>query len=178
MTDLNNLVEELNTEVVDLTDFMEESTGGGAWPKGWYVAEIIEGYATRKGKQFVSEDTPSKDGSSRNLRLCIKVGDGKTERTMNMGFNYRTSDFTAERLEHIKELRKEFAEVKSWPDKDAQRSSLAVAKLAQLQKAIGFPFKNSAVPYIGQRVDVYLKVTPEGFNEVSGVAAFGSKVKT
>src|ERR1017187_2242652 len=45
---------------------------GGAWPPGWYGAEIIEGY-TAGGYQFTTADTVSKAGDSRNLRVALKL---------------------------------------------------------------------------------------------------------
>jgi hypothetical protein len=167
-------------EVPTLADFAEET--GGAWPKGWYSAEIIEGYSTRKGTVFTTEDNPSKDGNSRNLRLCFKVHKGTDERTIQESFNYRVTDLTPERLKHIKELREEFKGVKGrWPDADGQRSSLAVAKLGMLERALGFTLKRATngqlVPgvFIGQKLDVYLGVDDNGYNEVRQAAAFGTR---
>lgn len=89
--------------VVDLSDFAEAP--GGALPRGWYAADIIEGYATRRGKQFVTGDTVSQNGDSRNLRLCIKVSTATEPHNLQEVLNYRPSDFTPERLAFIKEAR-------------------------------------------------------------------------
>jgi hypothetical protein len=181
MTDevtLNGLTDTLTSEEVpDLSSYAEEPTGS-ALKAGWYDADVIEGYATRKGHQFATEDTVSQKGDSRNLRLCFKIG----ERNLQESFNYRPTDFTPERLAHIKELREEFKGVKGkWADADGQRSSLAIAKLGQIQKAFGFPFKRTpsgqivAASFVGQKVQVRVIVNDEGYNEVKEFAPAGSK---
>lgn len=177
---LNDVTDGLVTEEVDLSGMAEEP--GGAWKKGWYKAEIIEGYATRKGTQFETADAPSKDGASRNLRLCFKVYKGEDERTIQTQLNYRSSDFNPDRIAHIKQLRTEFAGSTNWPDKDGHRSSLAMAKLGQLQAAVGFKLKTvmgavDPTPFIGQKLDVYLNVDDNGYNDVKQFAKSGDKTR-
>jgi hypothetical protein len=168
--------------IVNLDDMAEES--GGAWPIGWYAADVIEGYATNKGKQFQTADTVSQDGESRNVRLCFRVKRGDQERTMQQVLNYRTSDFTSERIAHIKVLRDENRNTKGkWADGNAQRSSLAMAKMGGFTKALGQSLKlaaNGAVivtPFLNQSVDVYLAVDDKGYNEVKHFEKAGTKVK-
>lgn len=184
MTDvtLNGIADSTETESVSLTDFAEEV--GGAWPNGWYAADIIEGYATQKsGKVFTTEDTVSGKGDSRNLRICFKVTNAKAdERTMQESFNYRSSDFTSERLAFIKEARAEYKGVKGrWSDADAQRSSLAIAKIGQLQKALGFSelkVANGGLVagvFVAQKVDVRLTTDENGYNEINAFAPAGTK---
>lgn len=184
LIDLNEM-NDLNAEVMpDLTDFADEP--GGAWPKGWYTAEVIEGYATAKGKQFITEDNPSKDGTSRNMRLCFRVTKGSDTRQLQESFNYRPTDFTAERLQFIKEAREEFKGVKgAWADRDAQRSSLAIAKLGQLQKALGgikLPLTAAhtinPASIVGSKLDVYLTIDENGYNEVKQFAPASSKTSS
>jgi hypothetical protein len=179
---LNDVASSLDAEQVDLTDFAEEP--GGAWTPGWYKAEIVEGYATQKsGKVFTTEDTVSNKGDSRNLRICFKVSDAKgNERTMQESLNYRPSDFTAERLAFIKEARVEYKGVKGrWSDADAQRSSLAIASIGQLQKAVGFPqlkMANGGIAagtFVGQSLDVRLAIDDNGYNVVNAYAPAGTK---
>src|SRR5215470_4329495 len=107
MTDFTALHDDLAQESLpNLDDYVEEV--GGPWAKGWYAAEIIEGYTTRKGTVFTTGDEPSKNGDSRNLRICLKMTNAKGDtRTLQDSINYRTSDFTAERLAFIKEMREE-----------------------------------------------------------------------
>lgn len=166
--------------LVGLEDFAEEFTGG-AWPKGWYKARIIEGFQTRKGKTVTTGDAVSKDGASRNLKLCLNVRKGTEERNMIASFNYRTSDFHPDRQSFIKEKRLEFKGMQSWPDKDAQRSSLALAALGDLAKAT-FPPKRTAEGgliaglYVGTQVDVYLGLDSDGkYNEPKNFAKSGEK---
>ena len=169
--------------VPSLADLAEEP--GGAWPAGWYAAEIIEGYATPKGKQFSTSDAPSKGGDSRNLRLCFKVQGPGGERLMQESFNYRQTDFTPERIADIKAGREEHKGVQGkWNDApDLQRSSLAVAKIGALEKAIGFTIRNEdgvtePARVVGQRVDIRLTVNDDGYNVVSKFAKAGEKVKS
>lgn len=183
LIDLNEM-NDLNAEVLpDLTDFADEP--GGAWPKGWYQAEIIEGYATAKGKQFMTEDNPSKDGTSRNMRLCFRVSKGTDARQLQESFNYRQTDFTPDRLAFIKEAREEFKGVKgAWADRDAQRSSLAIAKLGQLQKAMGVKVPLTAngtinpASLVSIKLDVYLTIDENGYNEVKQFAPASSKTSS
>lgn len=180
---LNDVTEQLQGEdVPSLADFAEEP--GGALAPGWYPAEIIEGYSTQKGKTFATEDTVSQKGDSRNLRLCFKVTSGSLERTMQDSYNYRVSDFHPDRLSFIKEMRSEFNGVQGrWSDTDAQRSSLAVAKIGAIEKALGFTLRSKAVEgmlaqrAVGNKVDVRLKINPEGYNEVAGFAPAGTRTK-
>lgn len=161
----------------------------GAWPVGWYKGQIIEGYATRKGTQFRTEDSVSKDGQSRNLFLCVAATNAKGEtRNIQTLFNYRAFDFTAERMQAVKEAREEFKGVKTWPGaaKDLQRSSLAIAALGQLRKAVGSVFELtdvgvSPLPFIGKPVDVRLGHKPNDkgvvYNEITDFAASGTGAK-
>jgi hypothetical protein len=180
--DLNSVMDDLAVEeVASLADFAEEP--GGAWASGWYKAEIIEGYTTQKGKTFLTEDGASQKGDSRNLRLCVKVFNGDSERTMQESFNYRPSDFTAERLAYIKEARIENKNVKGrWADADVQRSSLAIATLGQIEKALGQGFRRAngvllTQPLVGKKLDVRLTIGDNGYNEITAFAPADSKTK-
>lgn len=167
---------------VNLTDFADEP--GGAWPKGWYKAAVIEGYSTRKGTQFTTEDTVSKNGESRNVRICFAVTNAKGEtRNLQESFNYRPSDFTPDRLAYIKEIRQEYKNVKgAWPDKDGQRSSLAIAKLGQFQRALGIAnlplTPNGTInpaTFIGAKLDVQLGIDDNSYNDVRQYAKDGER---
>jgi hypothetical protein len=180
---LNDVTNDLAVEEVpSLADFAEEA--GGAWPKGWYRAEVIEGYATPKGKVFTTEDSTSSKGDSRNMRLCFTVFGATGDRTMQESFNYRPSDFSAERLQFIKEQRAEYKGVRGrWSDSDAQRTSLALAKIGAIEKAVGFTLRTkegltTPVRAVGQKIDVRLGVNEEGYNEITGFDKAGSKVKS
>ena len=179
---INSLAGSTSAELVpSLSDVADEV--GGAWPKGWYPATIIEGYSTPKGKQFTTSDAPSQKGDSRNLRLCFSASDGKSERTMQESFNYRSGDLSAERIAYVLEARTENKGIKNWADKDAQRSSLALGKLGQIAKAISDTFQFSLngngglaiAPLVGAKVDIRLGINEEGFNEVTGFAPAGTK---
>jgi hypothetical protein len=176
---LNGVEQGLEVENVEgLDDFYEEPSG--AWPAGWYAAEIVEGYTTPRGKTFLTEDTVSQKGDSRNLRLCVKVTRGDQERTMQESYNYRASDFDAQRQAFIKEARTENKEVRGrWGDGDAQRSSLALVSLSQIKKAVGSLSRaNGAIvvgPFYGKKVDVKLVIDEKGYNEIKAIAPAGTK---
>jgi hypothetical protein len=172
-------------QVVDLSNLADEPSQG-AWPVSWYKARIVEGYSTRKGTQFATEDIPSKAGDSRNLRLCFAVTNSRGEtRNLQHQFNYRTDDFTPEKMAAIKEARKEFQNLNKWPGnaRDLQRSSLALSKLGQLQKAVGLSSLIFVAPgagldssvFVNRDLDIKLGVDENGFNEAREFAPAGSK---
>lgn len=176
-----SLTDDLAQErVLDLSDMADEP--GGALAPGWYSFDIIEGYSTRKGTQFVTEDTISKDGASHNSRICLSIKPIKGDpRNLQTSFNYRTSDFSPERIQHIKEMRAELKQVKQWPDRDAQRTSLALARLGQLGKAtkVGVPLTsdNTLIPakFIGSGGDVRVIIDSNGYNEAVEYAEAGTR---
>ncbi len=179
--DVNQMADTGYTEdVPDITGFADEP--GGAW-KGWFKAEIVAGYTTGKGKVFQTEDTVSRDGNSRNLRLCLSITNGNQTRTNFTSFNYRVGDFDKDRLCAIEQARKAFAAVNKWPDSSLQRSSLAIAKLGQMFKATGVKPKRREdgvlIPdvFVGAKADVYLAINDKGFNDITQFAAPGAKTK-
>lgn len=179
---LDDITANLADETVpSLDDFAAEV--GGAWSPGWYSAEIIEGFTTKKGKVVETGDDVSKKGDSRNARFCLKVTNVRgDERTMLASFNYRPSDFSAERLDYIKEARKEYAGVQGkWSDSDVQRSSLAVAAIGQFEKALKATVRSKdgmVTPHkaVGVKLDIRLKVDEKtGYNEITAYAESGAK---
>jgi len=173
----------------DLLDELAKEPAAGVWPVGWYKATIVEGYASRKGNQFTTSNFLSKAGTSWNFRLCLAVTDAKGElRNIQGSFNYRTEDFTPERMAAIKDAREEFKGVKEWPGtaKDLQRSSLAIASIGQLKKAVGFSIRTldngtiDPTPFFNQAVDVRLghrtQENGQVFNEPTDFAPAGTKV--
>jgi hypothetical protein len=167
--------------VLDLSDMADEP--GGPLAPGWYAAEVIEGYATRKGKQIVTSDSPSQDGSSRNALLALKVSPVRGEpRNLQTRFNYRESDFKPERVQYVKSLREDMKGVQGrWPDPDGQRTSLLLAKIGQLGKAtkVGVPLtaENTIVvgKFVGAKLDVRIVVDNNGYNEIKEYAESGTK---
>lgn len=184
-TEETNLHDDLATEEVpSLVDFADDISQG-AWPNGWYSGVVREGYQSKKGKQFLTEDAPSKQGDSRNLALAITLTNVKgEERNIQDSTNYRVTDFTPERLAFVKEARTEYKGVKGrWPNADVQRSSLAIASLGAIERAFGHGFKRApngalvTAPFVGQKVDVRLKTNEKGFNEIAEFAPAGTKTK-
>jgi len=179
---------------VDISALAEKPSG--LWPVGWYGAEIIEGYTTRSGKVFRTETVASNKGDSYNFIVCFRMSYNGEERTTFAQINYRPSDFTTERIETVRRLREEFAGQKgSWGPqfKDQQASSMALAKLGQLQTACGVSglgFDETgrilASPFLGKKPFVHLTIDEEsGYNEInrfslypSGVAPKSKSVKS
>lgn len=178
----NSLVE-TGYQQIDLNDMAERSSG--AWPKGWYPAEVIEGFE-KGGHQFDTANTVSNDGQSFNLRLCFRLANGPQIRTDFCQLNYRPTDFTPERVAVVKRLREEFKDVQgAWPGfKDEQRSSLALAKLGQLGKAAGIPLDVNVetggitpIPFLGKRMFVFVDINEDGYNEIKRFSAFANGVE-
>lgn len=169
---------------VDLSGFAEAPTG--TWPKGWYAAEIIEGYQAG-GHTFLTECTPSKKGDSFNFRVCLRMtGPGGAERTNFRSFNYRPGDFSPDRLQTVTNLRAEFAGAKGkWPGfEDEQRSSLALGQLGQLQQATGAAITLTpegaieVAPFLGKKPYVRLTVNEEtGYNEINAFSPFKDGIR-
>lgn len=181
--DINNVAgQAVAEEMPDIDEYAAEPSEG-AWPAGWYKAEIIEGYATQSGKQMETADALSKNGDSRNVNICFRVTNGEKTRNYRGGFNYREDDFNPDVLEAIKEARTEFSDTRGkWPGEaaDIQRSSLAVAKIGQFQKAVGFKFARhdgrlDPTVFVGQQVDLRMKVNEDGFNDITEYAKLGER---
>lgn len=171
-------------ELPSLADFADEV--GGAWPKGWYAAEVIEGYATGKGTIFTTKDEVSRAGDSRNLTICFRVTHPQHgERNTFAQINYRTSDFTAGTLAAVKEAREQFKGSRgAWiGQKDLQRSSLALGQLGQIEGALGFRLKLHPSGHIlpsalvTQKMDVRFTINEDGYNDINAYAKAGTRVK-
>lgn len=186
MTNISETSSTLTREgftTINLADMAEKPSG--AWPRGWYPSEIIEGY-TAGAHQFLSGSTVSKAGDSYNFRICFRVsGPEGIIRTMFTSLNYRPIDFTQDRIETVQNLRKEFAGQKGkWVGyEDEQRSSLALAKLGQVQVATGVsPQLNDEgmlnfVPFLGTKPFIRLTIDEEtGYNEITGFSQFSNGV--
>ena len=144
---------------------------GGAWPNGWYKAEVIAGYQA-KGYTFSTEDTLAQKGDSRNLRLALVVDGGALgNRQTFYSLNYKPEELTVANYERMKA-------------KDVSldtRTRISLGKVGQLEKAFGFGLSRHpgnggilAAPFVGQKVDVRLTTGETGYNEVNGLAAYGS----
>jgi len=183
INDLNIAGTNVSPKSIDLTEMATKASG--AWPKGWYAAEVIEGY-TAGGHQFLTENRVSRSGDSFNLQLCFRIkNDAGDERTIFASLNYRAFDFTVERIATIQNLRKEMAGTRgAWPGfKDEQRSSLALGQLGQLQAASGAPLTQRedggliAGVFTGRKFFVRLTVNEEsGYNEINAFSAYPSGV--
>lgn len=170
-------------EMPSLSEFAQEP--GGAWPKGWYAGKIVEGYATGSGKTWVTEDTQSNSGDSRNMRICVTLNGKLGTRNTFVSLNYRPSDFSAEQMAAVKAAREEFKDVRgAWTGHtDVQRASLALAKLGQLENALGFRLKLHPSGHIlvgtlvGQDMDFRLTEDDKGYNVINAFAKAGTRAK-
>lgn len=174
---------------LDLTGFADKATG--AWPKGWYPAEIIPGF-DKGGHQFASGTSASSKGDSFNVLLCMRiqkdetVTDVKDIRTDFTQLNYRLLDFTPERMQTVKNLRESLKDVAGRWDgyTDEQRSSLALGKLGQLQSASGAPLTFledgaiNVIPFIGRKLYIYYDLDAEtGYNKVTRFSKYATGVE-
>jgi hypothetical protein len=179
-----------NEDSLSLTDFAQEPSSG-AWPAGWYNAIVVEGYITNSGYRWATEDKLSKDGASHNLQICFQITNQAMEtRYIVCSCNYRLDDFLLSTLQAIKEVRAHQAGKKgSWGPMgsrlaDLQRSSMALAKLGQLERAFDGNAKLersdegniSPTNLIGYELDLHLTVNEEtGYNEVVEFAKLGER---
>jgi hypothetical protein len=164
-------------EIPSLADFADEPTGNIT--PGWYGATVLEGYATQKGTQFTTGDTPGKDGK-RELRLCFGIAVGNSVQNRQRTFFYRPEDFSVENIAKVKALREQFKGQRSWAGQgQAQHFSIIIGELGQLEKAVGFKLARHpnggfiTVPYVGKRLDVRIRLGNKGFDEVAGFAPAG-----
>jgi hypothetical protein len=173
-------------EMPSFADLAEPT--GGAWPKGWYTAEIIEGYATGNGHTFSTEDKLSNMGDSRNLIICFALDGGKlmpgqTRKTFSQ-LNYRVDDLTAARVAAVRKAREVFGGEKTWTgNTDIQRSSIVMGKFGQLEGALGFVLPKHPLGYfaplqlVSQKMDVRLGEDDKGYNVITAYAKAGTKAK-
>lgn len=160
-------------EIPSLGDFYEEP-GGNITP-GWYDAEVLPGYATQRGTQFQTGDEPFRNGQ-RAFTLCYGLNVNGNQRNLQKTFFYSPEQFSAEHLAHIKNLREQFAKVKSWPGHGQdQNFSINLGQLSQLEKAIGFKLARHpgtgglmAAPYIGKKLKVRVNTGKKGYDEITG----------
>lgn len=180
-----------DNEMPSLADLAHEPTSG-AWPDGWYAATIIEGYQTAgSGFEWFTEDTPSKDNTSRNMRVCLAMKNKAGEaRNYFYSANYRVGDLTSQTMAAIKKALQTAKEQKwankDWPKewKDIHRSVIAIQGLAQLERALKFKLSKTGegyinvVPFVGKQVDARIKLNDEtGYSDVMELAIFEERKK-
>lgn len=158
--DISNL-QTAAEEVISFDDISkvadEPSTAGGPWPRGWYKATIIEGYATKNGTQWRTEDTASKAGDSRNMRICVHVTNDKIRKGESVtvkrkgaehgpfncpelaineqkdtwgSYNYKIEYLTKENIETVTRLRKLAVDEKwgnKWPSQFAEQQKMSLS---------------------------------------------------
>ena len=189
MTNINDVIDNMERTIPESFDLSEFSTRqSGAWPRGWYPAETIEGYDAG-GREFATGTSLSNKGDSYNLIVCFRVTKDATKeaekRTTFAQINYRSVDFTPERMEAVKNLRRELAGVRGRWDgyTDEQRSSLALAQLSNFQKATSVPLTFTdgiinSVPFVGHKLFVRLSIDEEtGYNEITGFSQYPNGVE-
>jgi len=113
----------------------------GPWEPTWYSGVVIAEYeaisAAFGSKVHKTEDRPSQDGSSRNLKLCISLVDGKTNQSRNVNWtiNYRPEALELERIAELKELREENKGKQKWGGPNDQRDALTLSRFHALERA-------------------------------------------
>jgi hypothetical protein len=167
---------------VDLSKMVEKPSG--AWPRGWYPFEVVEGY-TAGTHQFLTDVTLARAGDSFNFRLCVRMTNGEQVRTNFRNINYKPSDFEPETIQRIENLRQEFAGQRGWPGfKDDQRASLTLSQLGQLADATGVPiaFNDdgtiSIVDFVGAKGFVRLNINEKtGYNDITAFSQYAGGVE-
>lgn len=201
MTDeLNQATGLAREDAPSLSDLALPDESQGAWPRGWYRAKCLPGYATGKGTQFETASTRSKDGASLNLVICFAVkGDSyvptsadPAQRKLTKGpgadrnlfyrMNYRPDHVSAEVVANVKEAIKHYGSINKLPNKELQSIALSLGRIGQFEKALGFklPFTNGAYQpsvAVGHDFDIRLDIDEKGFNTIEAVAQSGAHVK-
>jgi len=110
------------------------------WEDGWYSGVIVAEYETSGNFARVhkTEDTLSKKGDSRNLKLCVTVVNGNDTKSLNTTINYRPEALEPERIEDLR-VRKANKERFSGVD---NRDSLSLSKFHELERA-GIPVEDN-----------------------------------
>ena len=187
--DINNMTL-ASEEMPSLAEFAHEPSSG-AWPDGWYAATVLEGYATNSGHEFVTEDTPSKDGSSQNVRICLKLKNkAGEERNYFTSLNYRKTDLTSATFAAVKKALQTAKEMKwknaEWPQewKDIHRSVIAIQGLSQLERSLKQKLAKTeagtikVANFFGQKLDCRLKLNEEtSYSDVVELAQFEERKK-
>jgi len=112
----------------------------GPWKNGNYNGCIVPEYETTGNFAAIhkTEDKPSQDGKSRNLKLCVTVVDGNLTKSMSYFVNYRPDVLSDERIAEIRKLMVQYKGQQKWPDADAQRDFLTLTRFHELERA-GIP---------------------------------------
>lgn len=130
-------------DIPDLSGVYDPAPRGNFEPftPGWYAGEILES-RTRTDKAgnestFASDDLPSQNGSSRNIRLQVAVT-RKADKATNhysLRINYRPEDLSAQTVQQITAKMEEVKAGEQWGD--LFRPFMVLNRLSKLQKIAG-----------------------------------------
>jgi len=135
-------VAEETLQIADIPDLsgIADPTRGTFEPfaAGWYAGEILE-TRTRTDKAgneatYVSEDAPSQNGSSRNIKLQVAVS-RKADKATNhywLRINYRPEDLAAETVQQITAQMEAVKAGQEWGS--LFRPFMVLSRLSKLQK--------------------------------------------
>lgn len=174
MDNLENLQGDVVTGIDLREEAVEPQTG---WAPGWYAAEVIEGFTSRKGTVIQSGTSLAKSGESYNAKFCFRLTNGTEQMTTFTNINYKVADFSPQMTEAIRNLRTQFAPNSRWEGfSNEQRASILRIRLANFQKGAGLdqlPLSSEGTiqvqPFIGKNLFVRLSENKEtGYMEVSG----------
>lgn len=127
-------------DIPDLSEVSADTTSE-PWTDGWYEGVILgkREFTDNNGNDrvFLSEDTVSAKGDSRNIRLQVTLKRQSDGRVLNIGalVNYQPSDLSQETIQAItgqKEKAKANGEKVPFT-----RTSMALMRLGKLQKIAG-----------------------------------------
>ena len=127
------------SEIPDLSTFEGEKTSEPLLD-GWYGGDILEKRAftdsNGNDRVFESNDTPSQDGASRNIRLQVVLKRQSDGRTFNLSANtnYRSEDLTQEVIQAVNA---DTARSKEGEKRTMFREFMVLNRLSTLQKIAG-----------------------------------------
>ena len=127
------------SEIPDLSTFEGEKTAEPLLD-GWYGGDILEKRAftdsNGNDRVFESNDTPSQDGASRNIRLQVVLKRQSDGRTFNLSANtnYRSEDLTQEVIQAVNA---DTARSKEGEKRTMFREFMVLNRLSTLQRIAG-----------------------------------------
>lgn len=173
----------MTEEVFIHDDF--ESKGEGAWPVRWYPARILPNYTSGNGNEHRTQDTVTRSGEGRNLKLLIEATnpDSLVTRVVFENMGYQPEDFSEESQTLAKEGKERNGDERHWDDKNAQRIFLTLQRFKKLTKCLGSNLTRNGdgsfdiEPLFSLELDARLGIGEDGFNKLNNLAPKGTKVK-
>lgn len=127
-------------DIPDLSGIGDEGAGTG-FSDGWYQGIILEKreFTDKNGSDrvFESQDAPSANGGSRNIRLQVELkrqSDGRVLNTSTL-INYQPADLSPETIQAVTAQKEKNKEGEEWGS--LFRAFISLTRLGKLQKIAG-----------------------------------------